>query len=337
MPTRTIIWTAAACVVLLLTVMPADAQIVEAVGERALGMGGAFVAVANDSSATWWNPAGLADGPFFDVSLSRAVNDRDSELPAARDRVSGFALATPVLGLRFERFSLRDAAGVVPVAQLAGSRQTGEDPVALRAWSGSTFGATLVQTLFEGTHVAATLKYVRGTLRTGTTVDGVAPEAALDLAGELGGGKAEGRFDLDVGALATAGALRLGVVGRNLRAPTFADGTFTLPRQARVGVAFAAEQAGGPPLTIALDADIRAYAARDGQRRVIAVGGEQWLAGKRLGLRAGARFNRIGREETALTAGASVSLRSGSYLEAHVVGGGSPSERGWGAGVRMSF
>jgi hypothetical protein len=220
---------------------------------------------------------------------------------------------------------------------VAESRQTGENPVGLRSWSGSTFGATLVQTLFDGTHVAATVKYVRGTLRTGSTAEGAAPDVALDLAGDLGGGKAEGRFDLDVGALATAGALRLGVVVRNLRAPTFADGAFTLPRQARVGVAFAAEQAGGPPLTIAVDADIRAYTAGDGARRVIAVGGEQWLAGKRLGLRAGARFNRIGREERALTAGASVALRAGSYLEAHVVGGGSPSERGWGAGVRMTF
>ena len=49
-----------------------SAQIVESVGNRALGMGGAFVAVASDSSATWWNPAGLATGPFSDVSIGRA-------------------------------------------------------------------------------------------------------------------------------------------------------------------------------------------------------------------------------------------------------------------------
>src|SRR5262245_56330695 len=34
----------------------------ESVGTRALGMGGAFVAVADDSSAVYWNPAGLATG-----------------------------------------------------------------------------------------------------------------------------------------------------------------------------------------------------------------------------------------------------------------------------------
>jgi len=86
-----------------------------------------------------------------------------------------------------------------------------------------------------------------------------------------------------------------------------------------------------------VDADLRGYATGSGMRRVIAVGVEQWLVSKRLGLRAGARFNQVGQMERALTAGASIALRAGSYLEAHVVGGGSPAEQGWGAGVRVSF
>ena len=36
------------------------------VGARARGMGGAFVAVADDASATWWNPAGLPATLIFD-------------------------------------------------------------------------------------------------------------------------------------------------------------------------------------------------------------------------------------------------------------------------------
>ena len=32
-----------------------------------LGMGGAFVAVADDGSAIYWNPAGLATGPYFEL------------------------------------------------------------------------------------------------------------------------------------------------------------------------------------------------------------------------------------------------------------------------------
>ena len=43
---------------------PLAAQSFEAVGTRAQGMAGAFVAVADDATATWWNPAGLAGGPY---------------------------------------------------------------------------------------------------------------------------------------------------------------------------------------------------------------------------------------------------------------------------------
>ena len=41
----------------------ASGQIVfESTGERALGMAGAFVGVADDATATYWNPSGLASG-----------------------------------------------------------------------------------------------------------------------------------------------------------------------------------------------------------------------------------------------------------------------------------
>ena len=50
------------------------AQAIETVGERAMGMGGAFVAVADDSTATWWNPGALAAGPFVDVDAGCFIN-----------------------------------------------------------------------------------------------------------------------------------------------------------------------------------------------------------------------------------------------------------------------
>src|SRR3982074_3752673 len=43
----------------------ARAQRYEDIWVRAQGMAGAFVAVADDATATWWNPAGLATGAFF--------------------------------------------------------------------------------------------------------------------------------------------------------------------------------------------------------------------------------------------------------------------------------
>src|SRR5262249_55908215 len=53
-----------ACVVALLWPTAALSQVYESVGIRAQGMAGAFVAVADDASATWWNPAGLATGAY---------------------------------------------------------------------------------------------------------------------------------------------------------------------------------------------------------------------------------------------------------------------------------
>ena len=56
----------------------AAAQTFEVVGTRAAGMGGAFVAVADDASATYWNPAGLALGHMFSLVVDRQVTDLDA-------------------------------------------------------------------------------------------------------------------------------------------------------------------------------------------------------------------------------------------------------------------
>ena len=66
-----------------------SAQGFGAIGTRAEGMGGAFVAVADDASAVFWNPAGLALGATFDVQVSRGDgaagitrgSDEDRERP----------------------------------------------------------------------------------------------------------------------------------------------------------------------------------------------------------------------------------------------------------------
>ena len=46
------------------------AQTFGGIGTRAEGMGGAFVAVADDASAVYWNPAGIATGATFDFQVS---------------------------------------------------------------------------------------------------------------------------------------------------------------------------------------------------------------------------------------------------------------------------
>jgi len=47
--------------------VPAAPQGFAVLGTRAMGMGGAFVAVADDATAAYWNPAGLATGAFFSL------------------------------------------------------------------------------------------------------------------------------------------------------------------------------------------------------------------------------------------------------------------------------
>ncbi len=74
----------------------AAAQTAEVVGTRALGMGGAFVAVADDPSAVYWNPAGLPRMGVINLGLEwqsfeTGVDDPSvfrTRRPAARRRSS---------------------------------------------------------------------------------------------------------------------------------------------------------------------------------------------------------------------------------------------------------
>ena len=63
---------------LLIVPAVASAQPFETIGVRALGMGGAFVAVADDVSAIWWNPAGLATGGLFSMAVDYESFDERS-------------------------------------------------------------------------------------------------------------------------------------------------------------------------------------------------------------------------------------------------------------------
>ena len=325
---------------------PAQAQIFEAAGSRALGMGGAFVAVASDSSATWWNPGGIAAGPFVDVALARDVTEQSDQLAAWRDRTSWFALATPPIAFSYYRLRITDIQPFTPTGDAAGNREGRRAGVQVRSLSANQWGITLVRTLSPGVHAGSTLKYVRGTLRHGRE-DSLAPlQDLLALGDDYSGGDAQGRFDVDVGLLAITGPVRLGAVVKNLREPDFdapglapdaAPVRLTLPRQIRVGAAFDFDSAGGVPLTVALDADVRTYATSSGERRVVAIGGEHWLLTKRLGVRAGGRLNTQGARERSATAGLTVALRGGLYIDGYAVRGGAADEEGWGLATRVSF
>ncbi len=105
-----------------LALVPALAagQGVEAVGMRALGMGGAFVAVADDASATYWNPAGLVTGSMVSAVAEVARGEFEgAPVGGANPPMSGFAgqgstlvaLGTWPVGATFYRLCRRDRPG----------------------------------------------------------------------------------------------------------------------------------------------------------------------------------------------------------------------------------
>jgi hypothetical protein len=106
------------------------------VGVRAAGMGGAFTAVADDASASFWNPAGFASGSFFSLVVDRNALDRRSALFVA--------IGTPPLGLSYYRTA---------IAEAKNGRNT---LVAHHA------GVSLVQSLGGRLAVGTTLKLVHG-------------------------------------------------------------------------------------------------------------------------------------------------------------------------------
>jgi hypothetical protein len=280
-------------------------------------MGGAFVAVADDSTATWWNPAGQAAGPFFDVTLGWATTDIEtSQLPERHDEAASFALAIPPIGFSYYHLRIEETGPFRTIAPAVGGREDRRAAVPDWSLSASQFGATLVHTLVSDLHVGTTLKYVRASELSGLT-------------------DAQNAFDMDLGGLFVKGPIRVGGVVRNVLAAEL--GAVSLPRQARVGVAFDASQVSSRPVVVALDADVDAYDTAYGERRVVAVGAEGWVLGRRIGMRAGARFNTIGAEEQAYTVGASVAVRSGIYVDGHGAFGGADDESGWGIGARVTF
>src|SRR5687768_7285473 len=119
----------------------AAAQAEPAAGVRAAGMGGAFTAVADDASAVFWNPAGLAAGAFFSLVVDRnSMDDRSATL---------IALGTPPLALSYYRTA------------------TGDLPNVRNTLVAHHVGVSVVQSVGDRIAAGATLKLVRGEVSAG--------------------------------------------------------------------------------------------------------------------------------------------------------------------------
>jgi len=215
------------CAFLLLFPSKSSAQGDDVVGTRAQGMGGAFVGVADDASAVYWNPGGLAGGAYFSLVLdgSTAEAAPDGLNLAASRSAYLLALSTPAVGLSYYRLHHVTAAP----SSVAG-------PPAFRLESLTTqhVGATVVRSLFAGIAVGATLKAVHGLAGLADVPADTAEDAVehWDVAGQK-----SNKFDLDIGLMATSSVGRLGLLIRNVTEPSFETGNGTelaLDRQVRI-------------------------------------------------------------------------------------------------------
>jgi F plasmid transfer operon, TraF, protein len=297
------------CLIVLVPAAATAQQVFESVGGRALGMAGAFVAVADDPSATYWNPAGLASaGPAGATIGWVRFRTRDRTGPVAPGpslRTSKFvSLGTWPIGVSYARL---ESAILV---------RSPDDSTSVEVLRTSQIGATILQSVVQGLVVGSTLKY------------------ALDRASGLEG-RTRGAFDLDLGVMMDMQRVRVGVTTRNLRQPSFTDpaGTaMTLARQSRLGLAVF--PVGG--LTLAMDLDLNTVGLRDGLRRMIAFGGEDRL-GARLAVRGGLRWNLEGDRRTVLATGVSVAIRPNTWVDGHVTWSQFDGDRGFGIALRAGY
>ena len=103
-----------------LTGTSAYAQAPESIGIRAQGMGGAFTAVADDATAVWWNPAGLAGGSYFSTVLEYG---HPKDPPDTNANVKGVSIAFPALGLGYYRLPISQMRPPTSTGQATANRQ----------------------------------------------------------------------------------------------------------------------------------------------------------------------------------------------------------------------
>jgi hypothetical protein len=176
------------------------------VGARAAAMGEAYVAVAQDPTATYWNPAGIANTPDDELHATHHewISDVRYEYLAA------------VHGLKGQAFGAH--AALLHMGELQGRDAAGNFTESFHAYDFSA-GATYARRLTEAIEVGATGKVLYSK---------IADNSATGFAGDLGL-----RYRTPLRGLTAAGTVT------NLGTPMkFVDDDFTLPAAARVGVAY---------------------------------------------------------------------------------------------------
>jgi len=299
-------------------------------------MAGAFVAVADDATGVYWNPAGLAAGALVTVVAEHSSGELGREGFDGDRAVGGrlglqdatgtlVALGLPALGLSYYRLASTGFEG-----SLAADSPAGPGTVLIT----DNVAVNLLQSLAEGVHVGASLRLVHGSAGV-APVSGSDPASILDAAGDLSR-RSSWAFDVDAGVFVVRGGWQVGLAARNLVRPAFEtldeNVDVSQSRQVRAGVAFRPRVG----TLLAVDGDLTRTDTALGPTRRLAVGVDQAL-GARLAVRGGVHVNTLDEARPAAALGASAAVTSSIWVDAYLTRGGDDAERRWGIGMRFAY
>ena len=169
-----------------------------------MGMGGAFVAVADDATAAYWNPAGLTTGAFFsllaDQTTTRTRLDPTRLDGPGTDRESIFVgLSTNTTALSYYRLRINQIERpALPAASLDPARKDQLGEATVRSVVTHNVALTGASLLYPGVSMGSTVRYVRGSYGIGDGHQGSTTDAWLREAGDLER-RSQHRVDMDVG------------------------------------------------------------------------------------------------------------------------------------------
>src|SRR5262249_11005068 len=278
---------------------PVCAQSAPPIGVRAAGMGGAFTGVADDGTAPFWNPAGLASGSFVGLAVDGNALDRQSGL--------FLGLATPPLGVCYYR---EKVAGTFPEKVPATFSEKTTSTVELASVRNGLIvhhaGLTLVQSLGDhGFAVGSTLTFVHG--------------------------NGANAFDANAGVMLSGSLAQVGLTAQNLFEPSLGD--VRLERRVRAGVAIHLRQ----DLTAAGDLEFTKTSSPSGAWRDAALGIEAHPVPKAW-LRSGIHWNTTGPTAAPVgSLGASYAVYGRLRADAQVSFGSKEGDRGWGTGISFVY
>ena len=307
-------------------------------------MGGAFVAVADDATAAYWNPAGLTTGAFFSLLVEQTftktrLEPTQADSPGTDHGGIIVGMSTNTTALSYYRLRINQIERPTHSAASADpARKDKWGDAILRSVVTHNVALTRAQLLYPGVSVGSTLRYVRGSHGIGTGDPGLTTGAWLREAGDLER-RGQNKVDIDVGLKIGGRTVQVGLVARNLLEPSLdgPDGrSIRLDRWVRAGLAVRP----GGRLLVEADVDVSRQVGSHGERRNVAIGAEQWFSDW-LGVRGGARFNLEGAANDGPGVigafGLSLALDSGVYVDAQLTRGRDDVERSWSIAGRVGF